>query len=383
VLGWGAQDHYMGPRRPMAVPSTSPSTRRGRERTAEASQGPPLGGDVVFMIASGALLSIADMVHASPGPPHMQVETGIPETVAAEGAQAFSETPVQRDDPVGWRVIDDASESYLDEHADVPHRWLLVQTLATAVMRRRVLATLGVRSGWRILDIGTGFGPIPMELAAMEAVEAIGIDVDDSVLQAADAVCVDVARRGGFVPGSQVSFVSGDAYIVEQADASIDLATARFVFQHLRDHTAAVSELARVVKTGGFTCLIDVDDGLSVTYPEPSAAYRRLTEALTARQERNGGGRRVARTLPSLLDRAGFDIVAVLVVPQAVYRSSLPGDVNRTLLVDRFVAARSDLVDGRFISANEFDDLLSDFRDEVTTGECSIEAHLAVIGRRR
>jgi SAM-dependent methyltransferase len=307
----------------------------------------------------------------------------MPVTVLADGANASSENPVQGDDPVGWRAIDDAFKSHLDEHADIPHRWLLVQTLATAIMRRRVLATLGVRSGWRILDIGTGFGPVPMELAAMAAVEAIGIDVDDSVLRAADALCVDVAGRGGFVPGSRISFVAGDAYNVDQPDASIDLATARFVFQHLRDHAAAVSELARVVKKGGLTCLIDVDDGLSVTYPEPSAAYRRLTEALTARQEQDGGGRGVGRTLPSLLDRGGFDIAAVLVVPQAAYRSSQPGDPNRTLLIDRFVAARGDLVDGGFISADEFDEHLSHFRHEVTSGECVVEAHLAVLGRRR
>jgi len=323
------------------------------------------------------------MAHVSPVPPQLHIDTDTPVTVLAEGVHEFTEDLVQPYDPVGWRTIDDAFASYLDEHADVPHRWLLVQTLATSIMRRRVLAAMDVRSGWRTLDIGTGFGPVPMELAAMAAVEAIGIDIDDSVLQAADAVCGDVAGRGGFMPGSRVSFVSGDAYTVDQPDASVDLATARFVFQHLQNHAAAVSELARVVKTGGVTCLIDVDDGLSITYPEPSAAYQRLTEALTARQEKDGGGRRVARTLPSLLDRAGFDIVAVLVVPQANYRSSKPGDLNRTLLIDRFVAARSDLVDGGFISADEFDERLSHFRQEVTTRECVVEAHLAVLGRRR
>jgi hypothetical protein len=32
--------------------------------------------------------------------------------------------------------------------------------------------------GWRTLDIGTGFGPIPMELATLAPVEAVGVDVD-------------------------------------------------------------------------------------------------------------------------------------------------------------------------------------------------------------
>ncbi len=138
-----------------------------------------------------------------------------------------------------------------------------------------------------------------------------------------------------------------------------------------------------MVRPGGLACLVDVDDGLSVTYPEPSEAYRRLTAALTAKQERHGGGRRVGRTLPSRLDEAGFDIVAVLVLPQAAYRPSQPGDPNRALLIDRFLTARDEVIEGGFISAEEFDDALRRFSVEVTREECAIEAHLAVIGRRR
>jgi ubiquinone/menaquinone biosynthesis C-methylase UbiE len=291
--------------------------------------------------------------------------------------------PVETDGSRRCREIDDTMTSYLDAESDIPHRWLLVQTLATAVMRRQVLAALDVQPGWRTLDIGTGFGAVPMELAALAAVEATGIDVDGAVLQSADLLRREVARRNGFCPGSAVVFEPGDVYALDQPDASVDLATARFLFQHLEDPAAAASELARVVRPGGLACLIDVDDGLSLSYPEPSPAYRRLTDALTAMQERSGAGRRVARTLPSRLDDAGFTIVAVLVVPQADYRSSRPGDGARTLLVERFTAARPDLLGGGFISASEFDDALQSFSDEVTTGVCTVEAHLAVIGRRR
>ncbi len=265
---------------------------------------------------------------------------------------------------------------------DIPNRWLLIQTLATAAMRRRVLVSLGIQPGWRTLDVGTGFGSVPMELAAMVPVDAVGVDRDEAILHAADALRVDVTARGGLLPGSRVNFVIGDAYALDEPDASIDLATARFVFQHLRDHVAAASELARVVRPGGLACLIDVDDGLSLTYPEPSASYARLTEAMTAMQERHGGSRQVARRLPALLDQAGFDVLAVLVIPQATYGSSKSDDLNRRLLVERFLAARSDLVD-EFISGDEFDDCLGRFAVEVTTGECAVEAHLAVIGRRR
>jgi ubiquinone/menaquinone biosynthesis C-methylase UbiE len=286
-------------------------------------------------------------------------------------------------DPAGWPIIDRVLTDYLAAHAEMHERWLLLQTLATTISRRSVLATLPVERGWRVLDVGTGFGVVPMELAALQAIDAVGIDIDPEVLTAASSLRDDIVERGGLLPDSRLTFTAGHAHALDQSDASIDLATARFVFQHLRDHAIVASELARVVRPGGFVCVIDVDDGLSVSYPTPSAAYARLTGAVAARQERRGGGRHVGRTLPSRLDAAGFDIHALYVLPQAAYGSSLPDDLNRTLLVERFVAMRPGLVEEGFITSEEFDDCLDRFAAEVVTGVCTIEAHMAIIGRRR
>lgn len=93
---------------------------------------------------------------------------------------------------VGWQVIDGAWKVYLEGDIDIPHGWLVVQTMAKSLMRRHVLSMLGVRRGWGTLDIGTGFGPIPMELATLAPVEAVGVDVDATVLQEADHMRVKV-----------------------------------------------------------------------------------------------------------------------------------------------------------------------------------------------
>jgi ubiquinone/menaquinone biosynthesis C-methylase UbiE len=282
-----------------------------------------------------------------------------------------------------WQAHDDAWHSYLDGNAVIPHRWLLIQTMVTSVMRRHILGMLGVRPGWRTLDIGTGFGPIPMELAALEPIEAFGVDVDPSVLSAADRVRIEVEGRGGLHTGSVVNFSLGDAYGLTHSHQSIDLVTARFVFQHLRHHHLAISEMARVVKPGGLACVIDVDDGLSVTHPEPSSAYRLLADAVSAMQTLHGGGRDVARRMPAMLDRGGFEIRAVLALPDAEYRSSGPGDVNRMLLLDRFLAARGALIGGGFLASDEFDGALEEFSAETIAAECIVVTHLAVIGERR
>ena len=123
------------------------------------------------------------------------------------------------------------------------------------------------------------------------------------------------------------------------------------------------------MRSGGLACLIDVDNGLSATYPEPSAAYRRLAQDLTAMQEQAGGGRHVARALAARLDAAGFDVLGVQLIPVAQYWSSQPGDVNRTFLVERFRTARNDMV-GQFISEDEFDKCLDRFAAEIVPAEC-------------
>jgi hypothetical protein len=111
------------------------------------------------------------------------------------------------------------------------------------------------------------------------------------------------------------------------------------------------------------------------------ARCRRLRDALTAMQGDRGGGRCVGRTLPALLDHAGFDVQAVLVLPQASYRSSQPDDLARAHLVGRFLDARPALVEG-YVPADEFDDCVAQLASETTTGELVVEAHLAAVGRR-
>src|ERR1019366_2793061 len=117
-----------------------------------------------------------------------------------------------------WHAIDDAFTSYLNANASIHERWLLVQTMATAVLRRSVLGTLNVQPGWRILDIGTGFGAIPIELAAMQPIDAVGIDIDREVLRAAETIRTDVVERGGLIADSRVTFVAGSAHALEQPE---------------------------------------------------------------------------------------------------------------------------------------------------------------------
>lgn len=281
----------------------------------------------------------------------------------------------------GWDLVDTAYLHYLQSHPEVAERWLLVQTLVTGVSRRALLGALGVQAGWRILDLGCGFGPIPLELAGMVAVGVVGMDNDPSNLAVASELTATLAGTPWFQPGSTVTFAEGDAYAIPSAPATFDLVTARFVFQHLDDPARAAVELHRVVRPGGMACVVDADDGLSITYPEPSEAFTRLQRAFAELQSSRGGDRFVGRKLSTYLEQAGFEIESMLVLPQAVHGASDPADPARSFALDRLRGARDEIVAQGIMDADEVDTCLDLFAAEQATSQCNIEAHLAVVAR--
>lgn len=287
-----------------------------------------------------------------------------------------------------WDPLD-ATYRALLERAPAERRWLLVQTLATGPSRRALLGSLPIRPGARVLDIGCGFGAAALELATLRPVTVLGIDMDLPVLAvAARAVAAltggpDPTSSRGLAPGSVVSFAAGDAYRLPVPDRSVDVALSRFVFQHLARPAEAATELHRVLRPGAMACVVDVDDGLSISEPEPSAAYQRLAGALRAAQAGAGGDRRVGRRLPALLEAAGFETGPVLVLPQAAYHRPQPGGPERALLIERLRAAKAAVVEGNHLSAEQFEAELETLAGEEPGPTLEVEAHLAVIATRR
>ena len=286
-------------------------------------------------------------------------------------------------DPARWRTVDDVVARYVERRPELADRWLLVQTLATATSRRAVLSSLGVRPGWRVLDVGTGFGPGVHELAGAAGARVVGTDLDLGKLAAAEDIRRELAAAG-WPPGPGAgAFVGGDVHALPYGDAAFDAAVVRFLYEYLPDPDAATAELARVVRPGGLACVMDVDDGLSLACPPESMVLERLRAAFTEMQESAGGDRRIGRRLAGILDAGGFEITAVLVVPQASYGPSSPDDPGRRFLVERFATAREQVVGGGFLDGEEFDELLEALRAEEIPAQTLIEAHVAVVGRRR
>jgi len=127
---------------------------------------------------------------------------------------------------------------------------------------------------------------------------------------------------------------------------------------------------------------VDVEDGLSSTYPEPSKAFERLHEAFHEPGISRGGDRFVRRKISSCLDGAGLEIASVPVLPQAAHGPSRPGDLARSLCLDRLSGARGEIVNKQIMEPDEIDACLENLASPHTPPQCMIEAHLAVLVNR-
>jgi ubiquinone/menaquinone biosynthesis C-methylase UbiE len=257
---------------------------------------------------------------------------------------------------------------------------LLAQTLATGPARRQLLSSLPLRKGWRVLDLGTGFGPVGLELARMEEIDVVGVDLDEALLRAARSLACSLA---GFVqPGSSVRFVRADATLLGFERACFDLVTARLVFQHLAQPSRAAEEIARVLRPGGYAFVFDVDDGLGATFPPLEGPLALLEDAFSAFQASYGGDRMIGRKLSSILAAAGLRIEQVAVLSQAEHRRSEPGDAERAMTSARLRAARAGIVADGILPAEEFDQLLAAYESAAGFERCRIECQVAVLARR-
>ncbi|WP_269849156.1 class I SAM-dependent methyltransferase [Methanosarcina horonobensis] len=115
-----------------------------------------------------------------------------------------------------------------------------------ARVRAQVLPTVlpGVK-GEILLDIGSGFGSLTMELAKNNPDSQVyGIDLHDSL--------TGQAQMNAEVLGvPNVEFRTGSVYALPFERNSVNAATCFFMLHHLEDIKFALFEIKRVLKNGG------------------------------------------------------------------------------------------------------------------------------------
>ena len=159
-----------------------------------------------------------------------------------------------------------------------------------------------LRPGMRLLDVGCGPGSITAGLVKyVDPGEVVGIDAEPGVLETARELTAAAAN---------LTFEEGSVYGLPYEDGSFDVAYAHQLMQHLADPPAALREMGRVVRPGGYVAVRDSDYQTMICHPSTEAIeeWRALyTEVV----RRNGADANAGRRIPSWLARAGLEQVEV------------------------------------------------------------------------
>src|SRR5580693_6726987 len=125
----------------------------------------------------------------------------------------------------------------------------------TQAIGRRLLAAwqlpiewLNIPQGGIALDVGSGPGSITAALARAAGPDGLALGVDISVPMLVRAVRAEA--------GPQVGFLRADAQRLPLRDQTVDAVVSIAVLQLIPDPTAALSEIARVLRPGGRLALM-------------------------------------------------------------------------------------------------------------------------------
>jgi ubiquinone/menaquinone biosynthesis C-methylase UbiE len=143
------------------------------------------------------------------------------------------------------------------------HRWRTVRNSAAYLIPH-------LQAGQQVLDVGCGPGTITIDLARLVAPgNVVGLDNEPAPLEPART---DAQRQGV----GNVSFAIGDVYQLDYPDGTFDVVHAHQVLQHLAEPVAALREMRRVCKTGGYIAARDADFTALAWYPPKTGLDRWL-----------------------------------------------------------------------------------------------------------
>lgn len=159
-------------------------------------------------------------------------------------------------------------------------------------------------AGMSVLDIGCGPGSITLDLAEHVAPgTVIGIDNVASPLVAARAAAT---QRGDL----RTRFEQADVTALPFADDTFDVSHAHQVLQHLADPVAALREMRRVTRPGGWIAVRDADYAAMNWFPR-HAGLQAWCDTYRAAARANGAEPDAGRHLRAWARAAGLTEVEI------------------------------------------------------------------------
>ena len=194
-----------------------------------------------------------------------------------------------------------------------------------------LLDAIGLRRGWRVLDVGCG--PIGILRLLANAVgpdgEVVGLERETRFVEMARQ---EVERRRL----TNVRIVEGDALSSGLERDSFDVVHERLVMVNVPERGQLAAEMLALAKPGGFIALEDIDN-VSWLCDPPHDSWTALLEVFHRAFQAGGGDPFIGRRLPALLRGAGAEAV------QTHVHAYLPrtGEYRRTHLLALLESIRS------------------------------------------
>ena len=208
---------------------------------------------------------------------------------------------------------------------------------------------IGVRAGWRVVEIGCGprgcLGLLSKRVGSTGTV----VGVERSTEQA------ERARR--FVVENHfanVQVLDADARSSDLPERTFDLATARLVLTNVPRPEEVVAKMVRLVRPGGFIALHEPDPTTNRCDP-PLAAQTRLMEILNSYAELSGIDRSIGLRVPRMLRELG--LLDICIHPLVhVYP---PGHGRRMLVLEFVENARDRILERGLVAEAELAELMA------------------------
>jgi demethylmenaquinone methyltransferase/2-methoxy-6-polyprenyl-1,4-benzoquinol methylase len=112
--------------------------------------------------------------------------------------------------------------------------------------RREMVRRVEAGPDDRVLDVATGTGMVAIALARRYGCSVVGLDQSPEMLSGAQAKLDADPRLAG-----RIELVRGEAESLPFAEGEFDQLTFTYLLRYVEDPGATLSELARVVKSGG------------------------------------------------------------------------------------------------------------------------------------
>jgi ubiquinone/menaquinone biosynthesis C-methylase UbiE len=188
--------------------------------------------------------------------------------------------------------------------------------LQHSVWRPRMLDAwrrAGITQGQTVIDLGSGPG-----YAALDIAEIVG----------PNGTVIAVERSARFLGALRAQALANiktiEADIAEHAfaDKIADALWCRWVFSWLTKPEQAVANLAAALKPGGVAVFHEYSNYASWQLAPHSPPFARFVEAIIESVHRTGAQMDAALTLPSLLEKAGFEILSLTPIVDVVSPSN-------------------------------------------------------------